>query len=593
MTTAKPILFADSIVGVAVARAGGCPKGAEIRTAAPALLACEPAARQLDAGIDAEILASLGDSVRALTIALHQAALEVPLFAPNALTLARCGADFQRAVAKAMCLGEDVFAGPVTVMDVETGNGAMNARFNSLLGALLRDHSGVTRHVVPAERVPPLAEVWHARAPWRTRLAFEPWQSLLYRVLMRLGTASPRGAVLVHSENSLVKETAAHLALRGFALRLLTRPKPSRQALADDEVEALRALILPPLEALLDGRVIERLKPILRDMFTAQASDDIARYRAALPSWREQLRRWRKPRAVLMSSTPSPESEAMYAAARERDLPVFAFQHGTAHELSRIGQYAQCKVEVGATDHLFCFNRESAKVMQASPFSISKAHTAGLPRDLALLARPYKDLGLPPVFYVSCQLMAGNVQYPTTVGIPDCEIDRVEGRMVDEVLARLPHEILFKPYPSLRYLDENPVYERIRAKPNITLFEDWFDLRYLLRAARLIICGKGGSTVSWCLLADRPMVFINTPDQTPLFPKVREAFEPAVFVFDANDDDFHDRLRSFLSQPLADIEAQWRQRREARAALTEEYFGPKDGHAGKRAARFIHKVLGS
>jgi hypothetical protein len=153
--------------------------------------------------------------------------------------------------------------------------------------------------------------------------------------------------------------------------------------------------------------------------------------------------------------------------------------------------------------------------------------------------------------------------------------------------------VLYKPYPAFRYLDPDPVIEAARAASNVSVYEERADLRYLIQRARVLICSRSYSTPSWCLMSERPVVHIDIPDQAPLTPEARAAFEAGLFLFDAASADFHDRLRAFLSQPIDAIERLYAEKAQARTQLIERFFGTGGvgTGAGRRAAAAIRPLM--
>jgi uncharacterized protein (UPF0335 family) len=60
-----------------------------------------------------------------------------------------------------------------------------------------------------------------------------------------------------------------------------------------------------------------------------------------------------------------------------------------------------------------------------------------------------------------------------------------------------------------------------------------------------------------------------------------------MFLFDENDDNFHDNLRHFLSQPIEEIERLWEEKKNFRQEMIKEYFSAYSGGAAKRAAQIL------
>ena len=61
---------------------------------------------------------------------------------------------------------------------------------------------------------------------------------------------------------------------------------------------------------------------------------------------------------------------------------------------------------------------------------------------------------------------------------------------------------------------------------NINVIESEIDLRYILAKFDLIITSRATSTVGWCAMTDKPLVFLEMHDNQ-LSSHAREAFERA------------------------------------------------------------------
>jgi hypothetical protein len=591
------VIFAESRLALEQAWRSGCPRTAEVRTASPALLD-DPSlkASPLDAAGSGDILRSLGRSCHGLAQALHQELRDDRELSEFALTVVRAIPAFQRILFKAMGLRAEDFVRPVATIDHQFSTPLSDARFNGPMSRLLGANPARASLRVEAEDVP---AVWTHRPGLLARMRFEPVASIAYRLLINLLKRLPLSlsrTVLIYSENSLVKETATCLALRGYTLRVLSRPPSRRISLVPAQEERLRALISGRLRRWLQPLVTPAVIETLVEWFAELAIERAERYLGALDGWPHQLDRsaGAQPMAVLAGDLPTPETEALYRCCRDLRVPLYCFQHGTAIELSDATRHADYMDEICAADVYFAFNSVVGQRLTENAFAVGRAVSVGLPQDLCDVSRSKPGFRhAPPIYYVSCQLFMGNWQYPASIGLSDHENAEFEKALVAEVLARLPHQVLFKPYPSIRYLDPHPVVEFARTSQNVEIYEGWLDLRYLINGARVLIASHGGSTVSWCLLSGKPLVFIDCPDQVPLRPEVQKAFEAAVFVFDAGDPDFHARMLEFLSQPLDRIEELWRGKAAARQALIARWFGDADGHAGRRAADWIVRAARS
>ena len=405
-----------------------------------------------------------------------------------------------------------------------------------------------------------------------------------------------RGSILVPTENSLVKEVGWWLACRGYCPISLPREEPSFENLGDIEQRSLSALVGSPVRETLESLIGSVWTQQITAMFVRRASQAVAAYRSARYHWREVFETLSAgtPRAVVTNYNLSPSGEALYDLCRERDVPHVAVEHGTGLAFSPALQATPYSSEITICDVFLTYSDASTRVRGQNRYRRGAARTVGLPADLAFVSSRNSGIKTAsPILYVSCQALMGNVARPIAGGVTDRESIAWETRIINDVLSQLPHRVLFKPYRSVRYLDGNPIHDAARCKDNIEVFEERIDLRYLLTGPRVVIVSHAASTVSWCLLSKLPVVYLDSEEQSPLLPEVREAIRAGTFCFDTERLDFVERLRMFLSRPIEEIEMEWRDRIPAKNQLVERFFGCPDGRAGRRGAAVIVELIRS
>jgi hypothetical protein len=133
--------------------------------------------------------------------------------------------------------------------------------------------------------------------------------------------------------------------------------------------------------------------------------------------------------------------------------------------------------------------------------------------------------------------------------------------------------------PVLRYVDKTN---------NVDLFSDKIDMRYLISNYSVLVTTHATSTLGWLVMSGKPVIFINQKYNNPLTNDACISLSKGLFVFD-DGKDFHNDLRSFLSQPLDEIERLWQEKKSARDVMIKRYFSKYKGGAGKRAAKIILK----
>jgi hypothetical protein len=195
----------------------------------------------------------------------------------------------------------------------------------------------------------------------------------------------------------------------------------------------------------------------------------------------------------------------------------------------------------------------------------------------------------PSILYVSTGALSGARLGPISATWDDVRKTKHEIGLIDNVFARLPYQVLYKPYPSTVYLDPSPIQEHTEKTGNVTYYKDNFDLRYILSQSSVIVTSRSTSTMGWCLAPDVPLVFIDLPNQIPPQKEFLEHLRKSVFYFDGAAPDLEQRLVEFLSRPLTVIEEEWRAMSGYREIMLDQFFGSRDGNAGRNAAAHILK----
>ena len=123
------------------------------------------------------------------------------------------------------------------------------------------------------------------------------------------------------------------------------------------------------------------------------------------------------------------------------------------------------------------------------------------------------------------------------------------------------------------YNERMQPWEFVKLPENVKL-EYWPDLTYSRHAADIIVIDRATSVIGWALSADKPLVYIDFPEN-PLVSEVRGPMKDALFVFDMADKNWKSELREFFDLSYSEILRQWKTKKEARKTLSENYIlGP-------------------
>jgi hypothetical protein len=492
----------------------------------------------------------------------------------------------------AACLTQADYDEPRLVIRTKTGNARADRGCNGPWSALLAGNKGlaVKDVAVSAEGFDASEQVTSTGLIDRLRVA--GWRRAAFRAISALGALWPNRAgreALILSENELLHETAFSLALRGWALRNV-RLSAKAASLSDAETSALGALcrevlspycerwVIAPVRDNLIAMIAERLLSSAREQKTAAAGFE--RLLSALPP--------RESRVMLSNFPAKPSVLGPWHVARRHGIPLFGFQHGVSSEICDMQDATVATKEVMCSDRAYSFNERAAAVANAIADRKGISIPVGMPGDMRRMKMTRGPFGkrLAAIAFVSTAVYSGywnRLLYGTRTdsGMLDFEL-----QMIRDVLAGLRHDVLYKRYPSRRLLDPDPAAAAAQAISNIRVYSDHADMRYLMGGCDVLVTVRATSTLSWCLMSDRPLVYVDIHDDMRLRDDARPAFENGLFLFSTAQEGWQAKLHDFLDRPIADIRRDWRAKAEARRDLVRRYFD-MGGPAGARAAKDI------
>lgn len=587
----RELLFCDHSTALNYARSLGLPEDAEVRTSSPYLLLADDRCTAAEENIGAEQREALGQANATLGSELWRAFAAHPTLSDLCLVVAQSAIRFERVLHRAMQVSEPDAERRLAVVSVDVGDGE-DYLYNGPWRSLLAAHPDLLRVAAPLERQAPKRHAINTPASFRDRLQATGYQRLGFRlaeeIWQRLPKGMARGTAFILRQNPLVRETAFHLACRGIAIHGL---KPA----AVDA--AYRSTCQPEVESMVRPIIEDAVRPLLApwvfegtlSLLVNEVIENVRQHEFQRLHWRELIGAEEAGRRsfVLSNMLLRPEGSALLCVARERGVPYVSFQHGVSREITPMEQH-ELIMEPVASDLCLGYNATWQDVNAQISLPHAPTEVVGMPTDYFNAGKlaPTRD-DAPPVLYASTGLYAGYMQTPSRHRDSDLDKARQEIALVENVLGKLPHRVLYKAYPEPRYLDPDPVLNAARTQANIEIFDGPLDLRHMLRNCRVIVTSRATSTVSWCVLSQKPVVFIDLPQQLPLTRKARHAFEHGLFVFDDADPDLADKLRSFLSRDISEIEHEYARKKEGRDAMIQRFMRAGPPGAGRRAAALL------
>jgi hypothetical protein len=416
---------------------------------------------------------------------------------------------------------------------------------------------------------------------------------MIYRLLSRFFNYFPdkwfERQVWIPSENELVIETAAALALRGVKVAALKPAKVAKFKSTFDNSHLIKA-VLPVFQSRAEQWVLPvALKPVL-SLFSSSLNEHLFNFEKSVFEWDRALSsKSGKKQAILMNSPGTIKGQSLSVACRRKGIPIIAAQHGVAVEISKLHGELSVGFDNSVPDAVLTYNAKVVENEERSHFKRAEQYIVGASsRHNRMRDINSKGDSIPPIVYISTNLYRGNIGFFIS-SKTDFLMARDEQDVIKEILSQLPYQVRYKTYPddNRRYVDCDPVLNYIKSTSNIELFSDKVDMRYLLAGHRVLVTSSATSTLSWPVMTGKPVVFINWKNKSPLTNEAHKYLSKGLFLFDDDDENFHNNVREFLSQSIEDIERLWQEKESDRTGMIKKFFSAYSGNSGKRAAQII------
>ncbi|MBJ57365.1 MAG: hypothetical protein CMP24_03885 [Rickettsiales bacterium] len=408
------------------------------------------------------------------------------------------------------------------------------------------------------------------------RLLFGGIETILYRIFILISKIfynKTNKKLFITSENELSIEICSSLFLRGFTPIDLINLNNKNKFISDSRYNQIWQSIEDLVESKINNISSNTLKKKLLNEFKQQLFKELTVYE----SWKEVLNRFLEKRKikyndksiVIANHACSLKNLASKNIFNKKGVKMVSFQHGVSAEISDTHSYCLSQHDSSSTDIHIAFNKGSQKVAKDNPFSASKSLISGSPRRYK--RQGFISLGLRKyeILFLSNALFKGNTG-GLSIWSTDFELAKNELAIL-EVLEKIKKKIYYKPYPYTfkRYLEDDVFIKYVKKSSYLKLVKENYDARYIIGNTEILICCTATSTLSWALMSNKPLIFLNFKNVAPINKRLYRILKSSVFFIDF-DNNFQEKINQLLYMPKKEIIRKWKAKHSNRKLLIDE-----------------------
>ena len=588
-------VFCDSLQALEWAYQNGLPRSATIKSSAPALLWDKnPNIQNIEARWTISEVEKFQSTIQKLTKDIFDESMKVVgVERELALAISQATYRFQKTLYKVACLEESDFTEPRLFIYVDGMTGPAGNMMNSPWDQLLSDNPlfSMVKYTLKNDEWNMLTT--EGVSYWK-RFKVAGYETIIYRLAIKLMKNLPKWVfkkeVFMPNENELNIEIASSLVRHGVRIsKIELGLLPEKKNIVLDKIfaeiyESVSPIMLKRVKKWVTPSAVE----ITMLQFKRHIVEQFKQFKLLAKTWEKTLiNNDTIKQAVLVNALGNTKGCALAYVCRKNNIPMLSSQHGVTVEISKAHGILHVILGNSIADVMFAYNSKIIEVEEKSYFDNAIHYSVGMPfRLISMKHSKTMDKSAPPIVYISTNLyhMGFSLSSETDYGNA-----RIEQKLILEVLRKLPYKVRYKTYPedNRRYADIDPVLKDVREADNIELFSKKIDMRYLVSEHSILVTTCATSTLGWLVMSGKPTVFINQNNNNPLTDEAYKSLSKGIFVFDADEQDFHKNISDFLSQPIDKIERLWQEKEGAREEMLREYFSAYNGGAGKRSAKII------
>ena len=406
---------------------------------------------------------------------------------------------------------------------------------------------------------------------------------------------SPRGNFIYVYDNPLIHDAFKYFALKGYGIKKINDPKILNidEKKEFKEIKLILNKIDPIIWKFIKKSFCTKLHKGLKEYIFKTLEYYLYQNQIGAKWWEKEFKKVskKKPIAVLTNTTSDPTGHALYHTCLRNRIPTFKFQHGVSVEFSKINHNREHISEALDTDFLFVYNKNFCDLDKKNKFSIAKKISVGLPS--LYWKKPgklYLFRNTPGFFYIPTFCYSGNEHYIEQQ--TDDFSALLEIRLLKKVFSKLNHKILYKYYPRVPlYFDEDPVKKEIKKYKNILLYDKNKNLNDMSLNAKVLITSRATSTLSFCIMQEKPVIFIDWHYSKPLRKLALKNIKKYLFYFNAAEKNFEINLKELLNKGPEYIQSLFIKEKAIHRNAAINYIQTGGRGTGKRVFKLIEQYI--
>ena len=413
------------------------------------------------------------------------------------------------------------------------------------------------------------------------RLKFAGIRSVFYRIILKYINLLPKiffsKKILLLNENELIIDTVFEMFFKGYSVSAINNPPvfiPTYQLNKDQilkEKNFLKDLTTNINRDFLKNFIHENFIENTIELLNFHLAKCIVLFKHKQRFYENILKNNSKKNIIFTSSpfTGNGNGPALRHISNKFNIPFIVFQHGVGAEIEKF-EIGDLHPHESSLSHIYiAFNKHSKLI--ADKNNVTKNNIIGSlsSRHLNVKSKILNDTK--SIIYVSTYLPKGNFSQDASF-FSDIDTINFEIDLIEKVFSQIDNNFLYKTYPQInfRYLDGDPIEDKLNFF-NINYYNGLMDMRYMIRDFNLFITKDATSTLSWLLISDKPLIFINSIKK-PINDNLKEIFKESLFYFEENDKEVFTKINHLLNLDFKKIVNIYNNKSKKRELLITDFF---------------------